>query len=73
MGTNTPNLVRWGAVIFIISLALFSAITLPETRPKAINTGMTLDWIFYWLAFFTSVAFCQWLEAINAIDWYGDV
>ena len=70
------RLTWWVAVLFIIGSALFSlggyAITFPEDTPKALTTGMTLDWIFFiGSIFFTAAAFCQLLEAINAGDSEG--
>ena len=70
------RLTWWVAVLFIFGSALFSvggyAITFPEDTPKALTTGLTLDWIFFiGSLFFTSAAFCQLLEAINAGDSEG--
>lgn len=70
------RLTWWVAVLFIIGSALFSvggyAITYPEKVPKVLITGMTVDWVFFiGSIFFTSAAFCQLLEAINAGDSEG--
>ncbi|MCF7971537.1 MAG: hypothetical protein K9L22_10290 [Methylococcaceae bacterium] len=70
------RLTWWVAVLFIIGSALFSvggyALTFPEDAPKALSTGMTLDWIFFiGSLFFTSAAFCQFLESMNAGDSEG--
>ncbi|MCK5869049.1 MAG: hypothetical protein KAG45_00110 [Methyloprofundus sp.] len=70
------RLTWWVAVLFIIGLALFSvggyAVTFPEGSPKALSAGMTLDWIFFiGSLFFTSAAFCQLLESMNAGDSEG--
>lgn len=70
------RLTWWVAVLFTIGSALFSvggyAITFPKDAPQVLNEGMTLDWIFFiGSLFFTSAAFCQLLEAINAGDSEG--
>jgi hypothetical protein len=70
------RLTWWVAVLFIIGSALFSvggyAITFPESTPKVLLTGMSVDWIFFiGSIFFTSAAFCQLLESINAGDSEG--
>ena len=70
------GLTWWVAVLFTIGSALFSlggyAITFPESTPKVLMTGMTLDWIFFIGSIvFTSAAYCQLLESINAGDSEG--
>jgi len=42
------------------------AITFPQNIPKEWVAGMTLDWVFFiGSIFFTSAAYCQFLESIN--------
>lgn len=70
------RLTWWVAVLFIMGSALFSvggyAITFPEDIPKTFTTGMTLDLVFFLGSiFFTSAAFCQLLESMNAGDSEG--
>lgn len=70
------SLTWWVAVLFTIGSALFSvggyATTFPQNTPEVLMTGMTVDWIFFiGSLFFTSAAFCQLLEAINATDTDG--
>ena len=67
------HLTWWVAMLFTVGSACFSvggyAITFPHDIPKEWVTGMTLDWVFFiGSIFFTSAAFCQLLEAINAED-----
>jgi len=65
------RLTWWVAVLFITGSACFSVagyyITYPENLPAALTGAMTLDWVFFiGSIFFTSAAFCQLLESINA-------
>lgn len=67
------RLTWWVAVLFLIGSALFSmggyATTFPTHTPALLMTGMNVDWIFFiGSLFFTSAAYCQLLEAINAGD-----
>lgn len=70
------RLTWWVAVLFTVGSALFSiggyAITFPQHAPSALTAGTTPDWIFFiGSIFFTSAAFCQLLESINAPDSEG--
>ena len=70
------RLTWWVAVLFTIGSALFSlggyGITFPQDFPEVLTAGMTLDWVFFiGSIFFTSAAFCQLLESINAGDSEG--
>ena len=70
------RLTWWVAVLFTIGSALFSVggygITFPDDSPEILTAGMNLDWIFFiGSIFFTSAAFCQLLESINAGDSEG--
>ena len=65
------RLTWWVAILFTIGSACFSmggyAITYPQGIPKEWVAGMTLDWVFFiGSIFFTSAAYCQLLESINA-------
>ena len=67
------RLTWWVAMLFTVGSACFSvggyAITFPHDIPKEWVTGMTLGWVFFiGSIFFTSAAFCQLLESINAED-----
>ena len=70
------RLTWWVAVLFIIGSALFSVggycITFPQDLPEAWTNELTVDWVFFiGSIFFTSAAFCQLLESINAGDSEG--
>ena len=70
------RLTWWVAVLFIIGSACFSVggycITYPQGLPESLTAAMTVDWIFFiGSIFFTSAAFCQLLESINAGDSEG--
>lgn len=65
------RLTWWVAVLFVIGSALFSIggyiSTFPHTVPNVLKQGMVLDGVFFiGSLFFTSAAFCQLLESINA-------
>ncbi len=70
------RLTWWVAVLFFIGSALFSvggyAVTFPQSTSEVLTKGMTIDWIFFiGSIFFTSAAFCQLLESMNAGDSEG--
>ncbi len=70
------RLTWWVAVLFIMGSALFSVggycITFSQNLSDAWTNELTVDWIFFaGSIFFTSAAFCQLLESINAGDSEG--
>lgn len=70
------RLTWWVAVLFFIGSALFStggfATTFPHLVPDYLNVDTRLSWIFFsGSLFFTSAAFCQLIEAMNAGDSEG--
>lgn len=70
------DLTWWVAVLFVIGSALFSVggycITFPKDLPPLLNYQNSLNWIFFTGSlFFTSAAYCQLLESMNAGDSQG--